>query len=182
MSDPDHSDHDDARDGRDESPTERADRNLDELLQELRVALPGVQVLFAFLLAVPFQQRFGSVTDFQRTVYFVTLLCSALATALFISPTAYHRLNFHRRDKRHIVEVANRLALAGLLALALAMIGAVLLVTDFLFGSTTVIATAAAIALVYAVLWLVAPVMRRMKTEKDARLERDARARQAANR
>jgi hypothetical protein len=79
---------------REESQQERLNRQLDQLLNELRVAMPGVQVLFAFLLAVPFQQRFGQVTDFQRIVYFGTLLASAAASACFIAPTAYHRLTF----------------------------------------------------------------------------------------
>jgi hypothetical protein len=150
---------------RDETPTERADRNLAELLQELRVALPGVQVLFAFLLAVPFQPRFADVTTFQRDVYFVTLLCSSVATALLIAPTAYHRLNFRRRDKHHIVEVSSRLTIAGLGALALAMIGAVLLVTDVLFGTTMVIVTVTGISIVFVVLWFAAPVARRRVTD-----------------
>src|SRR5688500_9823813 len=98
---------------------------MSELLQELRVALPGVQVLFAFLLTVPFAQRFGQVTEFQTHVYFGTLLCSAVASAFFIAPTAYHRLNFRQHDKKHIVEMASRFTILGLVALALAMVGAV---------------------------------------------------------
>jgi Family of unknown function (DUF6328) len=155
-------------DERDETATERADRNLTELLQELRVALPGVQVLFAFLLAVPFQQRFGDVTDFQRDVYFGTLLCSAVATALLIAPTAYHRLNFRRSDKTHIVDVSSRLTISGLGMLALAMVGAVMLVTDVLFGTTTVIVTTVAVALVFTVFWFAAPLARRRVTERRA--------------
>lgn len=151
---------------RDETPTEQADRNLAELLQELRVALPGVQVLFAFLLAVPFQQRFEDTTRFQEDTYFFTLLCSALATALLIAPTAYHRLNFRRGDKRHIVEVASRLTIAGLGVLALAMLGAVVLVTDFLFGRTTVLVTAGVVGLAFFALWFAAPAARRRQTER----------------
>ena len=116
-----------------ETDDERLDRELDQLLQELRVAMPGVQVLFAFLLAVPFQQRFAQVSEFQRTVYFVTLLASAAASALFIAPTAYHRLMFRGRDKPRLVALSSRLALAGLVALAVAMNGVILLVTDVLF-------------------------------------------------
>jgi membrane-bound acyltransferase YfiQ involved in biofilm formation len=88
---------------RDETDAERLDRQLDQLLQELRVAMPGVQVLFAFLLAVPFQQRFTAVTDFQRDVYFVTLLAAAAASAFFIAPTAFHRVRFQDRDKPFLV-------------------------------------------------------------------------------
>jgi len=88
--------------GREESEDERLDRNLGELLQELRVALPGVQVLFAFLLAVPFQQNFTKITPFQEKVYFATLLCTAISAALLISPTAYHRLTFHLQQKKEL--------------------------------------------------------------------------------
>ena len=149
------------RDERDETPAERADRNMAELLQELRVALPGVQVLFAFLLAVPFQQRFADVTSFQEKTYFVTLLLSSAATAFLIAPTAYHRLNFARRDKAHIVAMASRLTIVGLALLALAMTGAVLLVTDFLFGDTTVAITVAATGFMFVFLWFAMPLIRR---------------------
>jgi membrane-bound acyltransferase YfiQ involved in biofilm formation len=146
---------------RDETPDERADRNMSELLQELRVALPGVQVLFAFLLAVPFQQRFAQVTPFQEKTYFVVLLLSAAATAFLIAPSAYHRLNFAQGDKPHIVKVASRLSVIGLALLALAMSGAVLLVTDVLFESATVAITTAVTVVVFAVLWFALPLMRR---------------------
>jgi len=155
-------------DSRDETPEERADRNMGELLQELRVALPGVQVLFAFLLTVPFAQGFSRVTDFQRTVYFVTLLASTVASVFFIGPTAYHRLNFHRRDKQHIVEVSSRLTLCGVAALGVAMTGAVLLVTDYLFGSATVAVTVASTGVLILGLWVVLPVLRRRRTAKRA--------------
>ena len=97
----------------DESKEERLDRELIELLNELRVALPGVQVLFAFLLGVPFTQRFGEVTDLQKDVYFLTFLCAAVATALLIAPSAYHRLDWRRGDKEHLLVVSNRLAIVG---------------------------------------------------------------------
>ena len=152
-------------DTRDETPDERADRNLNELLQELRVALPGVQILFAFLLAVPFQQRFAEVTQFQEKTYFVVLLLSTVATALLIAPTAYHRLNFGRGDKQHIVAMASRLAVVGMGMLALAMTGAVLLITDLLFGQTTVTIVATAVLFVFAVMWFVLPLLRRAQTQ-----------------
>src|SRR5947199_7899886 len=103
---------------RDQEEQERLNRQLLELLNELRVALPGVQVLFAFLLTVPFQQRFQQATTFQKDVYLVTLLLTALTSALFIGPSAYHRLEFRQGDKKHIVEVANALAIAGFGVLA----------------------------------------------------------------
>ncbi len=146
---------------RDETPAERADRNLMELLQELRVAVTGVQVLFAFLMAVPFQQRFATVSQFQETTYFVTLLLSVSATGFMIAPSAYHRLNFAKKDKRHIVDAASRLAIGGLILLALAMTGAVLLITDLLFKETTVSITVAFTALLFATVWFVLPLIRR---------------------
>src|SRR5215211_3795150 len=107
--------------GRDETEEERLDRNLSELLQELRVALPGVQVLFAFLLAVPFQQGFGEITSFQEKMYFATLLLTAISAVLLISPSAYHRMTFRMQQKDDLVFLANKLAIAGLTFLALAM-------------------------------------------------------------
>ena len=147
--------------GREESEGERLDRNLSELLQELRVALPGVQVLFAFLLAVPFQSGFGEITGFQEKVYFVTLLCTAISAGLLISPTAYHRMNFRLQQKKQLIFAANRLAIAGMGFLALAMTGAILLVTDVLFGALTSALTCAAVGAVFACLWYVIPLRRR---------------------
>lgn len=148
--------------GRDESEGERLDRNLGELLQELRVALPGVQVLFAFLLAVPFQQNFTKITSFQKDVYFGTLLCTAIAAALLISPSAYHRLTFRYQQKRQLVFYSNRFAIAGLVFLALAMTGAIMLITDVLFSTwATVVTTALAVAM-FAVLWFALPLWRRL--------------------
>lgn len=148
--------------GRDESEGERLDRNLAELLQELRVALPGVQVLFAFLLAVPFQQNFTEITAFQEKVYFATLLCTALSAALLISPTAYHRLTFHLQQKKELVYVSNRLSIAGLGFLALAMTGAIVLIADVLFGPVATAAFGLAAAAMFALLWGVLPLRRRL--------------------
>jgi hypothetical protein len=157
----------DAGDGRNETDLERLDRNLGELLQELRVALPGVQVLFAFLLTVPFQQGFQKATSFQKDVYLVTLLLTALATALLIAPSAYHRLEFRQGDKRHIVFVANALAICGFGVLAAAMSSAVLLVTEYLFGETTaVICTIGAVFVLYS-FWYIAPFARRRKVARE---------------
>src|SRR5215212_3482288 len=119
---------------RHETEEERLDRNLTELLNELRVALPGVQVLFAFLLGVPFTQRFAALAPYQEDIYFGTLICAAAATAFLIAPSAHHRIEFRLRDKHYIVPLANRFAIIGLAFLALAMTGVVLLVTDFIFG------------------------------------------------
>jgi Family of unknown function (DUF6328) len=151
--------------GRAETEHERVDRNLAELLGELRVALPGVQVLFAFLLIVPFNQRFIDVTAFQEKVYFVTLLCSAGASAFLIAPSVHHRLAFRRQDKEHIVLVANRLAIVGLSLLAVAMIGVILLITDVLFDTTTTVIATAFVAVMFAWLWYALPLRRLRESE-----------------
>jgi len=148
--------------GRDETEEERLDRNLSELLQELRVALPGVQVLFAFLLAVPFQQGFEKITPFQKGAYFGTLVCTAISAVMLISPTAYHRLTFRYQQKRQLVYYANRFSIIGLFFLALAMTGAIVLITDYLFGSTATILMAVATVLVFGVFWFALPLQRRL--------------------
>jgi uncharacterized protein DUF6328 len=122
-------DHDDWNtEVRGETPLQRADRAYGEILQEIRVAQTGVQILFAFLLALAFTSRFGSVTVFQRDTYVVTLLMCAAATALLIAPAAFHRVVYRRRLKQHLVHFANRLALSGLVLLMLSLACAVLLI------------------------------------------------------
>jgi hypothetical protein len=149
--------------GRDETEEERLDRNLGELLQELRVALPGVQVLFAFLLAVPFQQNFTKITEFEKRVYFATLLLTALSAVLLIAPSAYHRLTFRYQQKYRLVFVSNRLAIAGLATLALAMTSAILLITDVLFGTATTVITTGFALTMFIVFWAVLPLRRRFR-------------------
>ncbi|HEX2031198.1 MAG TPA: DUF6328 family protein [Actinomycetota bacterium] len=121
-------------DDREESEKERIDRELGELLQELRVALPGVQVLFAFLLTVPFTQRFPTLTDLQRDVFFGTFLATAVSSIMLIAPTAYHRIRWRRYDKERMLLTANRMSVVGLVFLALAIAGAVFVISDMLFG------------------------------------------------
>jgi len=151
---------------RSETEKERLDRNLIELLNELRVALPGVQVLFAFLLTVPFTQRFTLLTAAQEKVYYATLLATAAATVLLIAPSAHHRINFRRREKAYIVFFANKLTIVGLGFLALAMSGVILLITDILYGKTaTVIATGVTL-LAFATMWYVLPIARRMRRDR----------------
>jgi hypothetical protein len=134
-----------------------------ELLQEVRVAQTGTQILFAFLLAVPFSARFGQVTSFQQTVYFVTLLAAAVASAFLIAPSAYHRILFQQREKPYVIRASNVLIIVGLAFVALAMSGAILLITDLLYGArTTAIVTGAAVG-VFVVLWYVVPVVRRIR-------------------
>ena len=134
-----------------------------ELLQELRVALPGVQILFAFLLTVPFSQGFTTLNSFQRDLYFGVLLSTAVATALLIAPSAHHRLLFRMRDKENLVHVSNRLSIAGLAVLSLSLIGAILLISDVLFKSPAPLIFTAATALIFATLWVVMPLARRIR-------------------
>jgi cation transport ATPase len=148
---------------RSEEEQERLNRQMTELLNELRVAMPGVQVLFAFLLAVPFQQRFQEVNAFQRDVYFVTLLAAMVATAFLIAPSAYHRIAFGQHEKPNIILVGTVQFICGLIALAIAMNGAVLLVTDFLFQAGTVIVTLLVTGSLFAWLWFGIGVWRRMR-------------------
>jgi Family of unknown function (DUF6328) len=151
--------------GRHETEKERLDRNLQELLQELRVALPGVQVLFAFLLVVPFNVRFPDITNFQQTIYFVTLLLATGATAFLIAPTVHHRVQFREQDKERIVMTANRFTIVGMALLAAAMTGAILLITDLLYKSTTVTIVAALVAVMFALLWYAVPMRRSMTSD-----------------
>ena len=148
---------------RHETELERADRNLAELLQELRVILPGVQVLFAFLLTVPFTERFGVLTGYQESLYFAILLSTAVTTALLVAPTANHRLLFRKQDKEFIVLVANRLALAGIALMAVSICGAILLISDVLFDLSTAVVSTLAVAAIFLLLWFVRPMMRRAR-------------------
>ncbi len=148
---------------RNEGEQQRLDRQLSELLNEVRVAMPGVQVLFAFLLAVPFQQRFETVSPFQRDVYFLTLLAAATATAFFIAPTAYHRIAFQEGERERIIHTGTRQVVCGLVALAVAMNGAVLLVTDLLFRAPTVVAVMACVASLFLWLWFGIGLWRRAR-------------------
>jgi predicted membrane channel-forming protein YqfA (hemolysin III family) len=149
--------------GRSETDLERCDRNLVELLQEVRVVQTGVQVLFAFLLTAPLAPRFPELTAFQRGTYFVTLLFTGAAVVLLIAPTAYHRILFRLGDKERLVMVANRFTLAGLACVAFSMVGALLLVTDLMFDGGFVVLTAAVASLACLTLWCVAPLRRRRK-------------------
>jgi hypothetical protein len=146
--------------GRDETPEERVDRNVEELLGELRVILPGVQVLFAFLLVVPFNQRFGDVSDFQKYLYLATLLCAAAASACFIAPSIQHRITFRQQDKEYLVVRANRLTIVGGVFLAIAMTGSIWLITGYLFGDAITAVAAASVAVMFAIVWYAVPIRR----------------------
>ena len=144
-----------------EQESERNSRRLLELLQEVRVATAGVQILFGFLLAVPFQQGFERISSFQRHVYLVVLVCTSLSSALLIAPTALHRLLFRRGHKPEIIEYANRMVIYGLVLLAVAMVGVVLLLTHVIFGVAASIAVTTPIAAVFVVTWFAIPLARR---------------------
>jgi hypothetical protein len=146
---------------REEQENERLDRELLELVNELRVALTGVQVLFAFLLTVPFTQRFAQVTEFQRHLFYFTLLSATTAVLLLIAPTARHRLLFRCHDKEQIVVASNRYAIAGLAVLAVAMTAAVMLITDLLFKEAMVTWVTAILGAMFVTLWFVLPGLRR---------------------
>jgi ABC-type Fe3+-siderophore transport system permease subunit len=148
------------RRARHETPLERLDRNLEELTGELRVVVTGVQVLFAFLLIVPFDSGFAHVGNFERGVYFVTLVLAALAAVCTITPSAQHRLLFRHDDKHHIVFSSNRVVIAGLACLALAMCGCLLFVTTRLFGVSAGVLTASIGAIPFALLWFALPLRR----------------------
>ena len=157
----------DSRDNPDESDKERLDRNLHELLEGLRVALPGVQVLFAFLLTLPFSTGFESVTSFQRDVYFATLMATTVASICLIGPSARHRARFREGDKKWIVRTGNNLAQAGLIFLSLAIFGAILLISDVLFSLQAAILTVAVIGVVLGWVWFAAPWIREARELND---------------
>jgi Family of unknown function (DUF6328) len=138
---------------KDEDEAERLDRELIELLNELRVIMPGVQVLFGFLLTVPFQQRFDQIDDFQRIVYFATLLLTAASAAFLMAPSAFHRLTFRAGQKPYLVRFGTRQTIVGMGLLALAMNGVLLLLVDLLFHTTTTAIVVVATGLLFAWLW-----------------------------
>ncbi|MDQ3065696.1 MAG: DUF6328 family protein [Actinomycetota bacterium] len=144
-----------------ENREERVNRELIELLNEVRVALPGVQVLFAFLLAVPFAQRFEDVTNLQRDAYLVALIGTMLGSLFLIAPTAHHRIRFRDPDKESVLMLANAFTIVGTVFLALSMTAVVFLVTDLLFkGLFTAVVTSVTAAL-FTVVWFVLPLVQR---------------------
>ena len=151
----------DPPDPRQESEAERADRNLGELLQELRVAGLGVQVLFGFLLSLPFTTRFTQLSPGQRNLYLGTIVLAAVATALLLGPVAYHRLVFRQGQKERLVRAANIMAIAGLATVGLAVSAAVLLVTDYVSSGLTAALITAFVTCLFAGLWFALPLAHR---------------------
>jgi glucose dehydrogenase len=158
-----------AGDGRQESPAERADRNLAELLQELRVAGLGIQVLFGFLLALPFSQRFSKLDHAQRQLYIACLLLAALSTAMLLGPVAYHRLVFRQHQKEHLVQAANVMAIGGLATVGLAISSSVLLVVSVVETGAVVALIPGLTLAVFVGLWFALPLVRRWRAETAAR-------------
>jgi hypothetical protein len=148
-------------DQRGETRQQRVNRELIELLNELRVALPGVQVLFAFLLAVPFSAGYKRIEPFQRDVFFLTLVATAISTAFFIAPSAYHRWHFRKHEKEQLLGTSNIFALIGILFLAISMVGVVVLVTDVIYSQELAIASGTFAALLFGGLWAALPLWRR---------------------
>jgi hypothetical protein len=149
----------------DEDRKERVNRELIEQLNELRVALPGVQVLFAFLLILPFQQGFAEISDSDRLLFITALLASALAAALLIAPSMYHRLNFRRKVKEQMLFDTNKLMVAGIGLTGVGVVCAVFLVVDVVYGPTAAILATGATAVVYSLVWIVLPLLRRGEPE-----------------
>jgi O-antigen/teichoic acid export membrane protein len=152
---------------RNETEAQRIDRNYLELLQELRVAQTGTQILFAFLLTMAFTDRFEDITDFQRWVYVATLLSAAVASVLLIGPVPMHRMLFRRQLKNELVNAANRMAIAGLAMLAVALHGAVLLALDVALGGWVPFAAVGALAVWCVLLWYVVPLRYRRTPRTD---------------
>jgi predicted neutral ceramidase superfamily lipid hydrolase len=149
--------------GTGETHKERIDRELIELLNELRVVLPGIQVLFAFLLTMPFSQRFGQITTTQKTTYFISFLCTAVASVLLIAPSVIHRLRFREHDKEQVLKLSNKLTIFGTVFLALAIATVVFVITDVLYGSPLSIVVAAFVATLMLAVWYVTPLARRAR-------------------
>lgn len=156
----------DPADPRDETLQQRDDRNLLELLQELRVAGLGVQVLFGFLLALPFSTRFVQLYLWQRGLYTAILVASSVATALLLGPVVYHRLVFRRRQKEHLIKAANAMAIGGLVAVALAVCGTVLLVISYVDKTVTGVVIGGCMAALFGGLWFGYPLVRRARAER----------------
>ena len=156
----------------DETERERLNRNTNELLQELRVSQTGVQILFAFLLTLPFTNRFGEVSEFERDVYIVSLLLAAVTSALFIGPVSFHRLLFRRQEKRDLVFLGNTMSIAGLACLAVAMNGVILLITHFLLGATASIVITSISGAIFLYLWYAIPFSRLLRMWREERESR----------
>jgi hypothetical protein len=150
-------------DDRDETEDERLDRNTTELVGEVRIAAVGIQVLFAFLLVVPFNTGWKNVSAFQRDVYFVALVCIATAAALLIAPTIHHRLLFRQHQKKYLVELGSRLVIWAAALLAVGLVAIMVMLSDYLFGGVASAIVGVLGAVFVITLWFVIPLRRRQK-------------------
>ena len=157
-----------------ESKKERLDRELGELLQELRVVLPGVQVLLAFLLTAPFQQRFAGLPDSMRNAFFAAIACATLATAFLIAPSAHHRLRWRAGEKERLVRMGNQMAIVGTVFLAAAIVLALYVVTDVLFTTKMAVLTGVAALVLFGALWYVLPMVGRSPSPEEGAGEDEA--------
>ncbi len=146
-----------------ERTKEQLDQEWGELIEEHRLAMPGVQVLFAFLLILPFQNRFEELTTQQEYVYYAALLCATIAIILLITPTASHRIRWRARDKEALMVMATRTAIAATVFIAAAMTASVYLITDVLFGEPATVIVASLVAAAFALFWYAFPLYRRLK-------------------
>jgi cation transport ATPase len=142
---------------------EELDQEWSELVEESRLAMPGTQVLFAFLLVLPFQQRFSDLTEQQTYVYYSALICAAIAIVLLISPTAGHRILWRQGDKETLLRTATITAIAATAFLAAGMTASVYLITDFLFGEPATAIVSASLGGLFIALWYVVPLVRRLR-------------------
>jgi Family of unknown function (DUF6328) len=149
-----------------ESKGERLNRELMELLQELRVVIPGVQVLLAFLLTVPFQQRFAQIPGSMRNAFFASIACATLATAFLIAPSAHHRMRWRAGEKERLVRIGNQMAIVGTVFLAAAIVLALYVITDVLFTTNLAVLTGIAALVLFGVLWYVVPMVGRSSSEE----------------
>ena len=151
--------------GSDEPHSERLNRELIELLNELRVALPGVQVVFAFLLTVPFSNRFETLTSAQQALYFATIVATTISTAMFMAPTSFHRIRFRQADKEQMLRTSNSFALVGIASMGVSITLAITLIADLLFGVVAALAVGVAAFLLMGTLWFAYPLSRRVRDE-----------------
>lgn len=160
-----------------ETESDRLNRELNEFLQELRVARNGILIIVGFLLVIPFTQRFANVTDFERAVYYLSFLTAGAAAVVIVAPVSYHRMVFRRHDKHSLVTRGNQMAQAGLGLLGIAILGVLVLVTDFLFSSLPLVAVVSALYVgIVGSLWYLLPLQSRIKASEPWRPDRLAAA------
>jgi uncharacterized membrane protein YqjE len=152
----------------DETESARLNRELNELMQELRVAQNGILIVVGFLLVIPFTQRFANVSDFERIIYYLTFLTAGAAAVVIVAPVSYHRVVFRRRDKQALVTRGNLMAMIGLALLAIAILGVLVLVTDFLFNTMLAAVVSVLYVAIVSTLWYLLPMQSRRRKAREA--------------